>query len=258
MEKSIKVNGVEFKVNEIAPMKTCGYLEFINSKDLCMRITSFFKDIFKDYKGTSLKLVNGKVVPVLWFSMASTTGRGPVSAMIENQYSNSDKERWSSTFTRMNNVITGKNRPFTISKEAKDILVTFTNGKPDWNQLVSFREERPQQSFYSMNQNKETLMKVSGLDLNAMLLVIHGDKKEVEFDNKKQEHYLCYDVTFVQNLRPEVPQQFNAYGAIGVRQDDDCVREEMLLKITSIDRNALDEVAASMGAYPDSGNVTMY
>ena len=258
MEKSIKVNGVEFKVNNTSTMKTCGYLEFITSKDLCMRLTSFFKDTFKDYKGTSLKLVNGKVVPVLWFSMANTSGRGLFTAMVENQYSNSDKERWSSTFTRMNNVITGKNKPFTISKEAKDILVAFTNGKPDWNQLVSFREERPQQSFYSMNNNKETLMKVSGLDLSAMLLVIHGDKKEVEFDNKKEVHNFCYDVTFVQNLRPEVPQQFNIYNAVGVRQDDDCVREEMLLKITSIDRNALDEVAASMGAYPDSGNVTMY
>lgn len=262
--KMVKVGGVTFDIPEFAPIKVAGRIEFLSSKELGTRITSFMKDMFKDYKGTSIKLENGVVQPILWFSRSSKDGRGSIEAMGINDYENNDESsaaRWTQTFGRMNNMINGRNRPFKLTKEAKDILKAFApsnNGKVEWDKHVKFRDEVPQQNYFTQNQSRETLMKVTGLDLGRILSVIHGPSDEVDFDDKNKVHNMSYDITFVQMLHPEnIQLQYNSFGML-IPNDEDGVKENMLLKLTITDVNVMNDVAPMLGAYPSAGNVPMY
>ena len=257
---TIELGDLKFEIEEPAPLEVSGYTSNMTSPELCTKITAFLKSIFSDCKGTSLKHEQGQVKLIVWFSAAVRNNNGSIQAMVQPNTSNDGTNKWAQTFSNMNNVLTGRNKPYVLSDKAKKILQplvsTVGNGRIDWNKLISFRDEQPQQGYFGMsNAARETLMRVSGIELDRILPLIYGKEKEVNGEIRT----LTYQVKYLCDLPSQMAMPQPMFGfptPYNVNQDGSMV--PMLLQINQIDVDVMNKLAPLIGAQPQSSNAPIY
>lgn len=249
------LGGLHAEVENVTPLKTIRKTVVLTTKELGGIINTLMKGIFSDYKGTSFKMQSGKIIPILWFNSTETFDcKGSIKAMVKsadksNNKNVSSSQKWNNTFNRTNRQARGNFEPFELSMEAKEILSKFNTFGYNWNNMVGFRDQTPRQGYISGTGIKETSMKVTGLDVEAILKEIYGATQAVDFDDK--EHPMEYVLVFKQYIDPEM----NVYNnPMQIQNDADGDRRTMLLELTMTDRYVTNELSTLIGLYPVNDN----
>lgn len=196
---------IKIEISNPIPIKASTQIEFISNHDLAIRVTSFMKQIFKDYKGTNIFRDEFNNINVsLFFSASVDNGNGKIIALQKvNQESRGGT--WEQQFSTINSALKGNSKPFTLSDEGKKLLSTFYDGKVNWDQVVQFKEDYPIQNGFSMNQSKEIILCVNFANINKIMSSMHGTIKEVDWDDNK--HRFSYMVKFNRAKMPVQQQQ---------------------------------------------------
>lgn len=252
--------GLHAEVENVTPLKTIRKTVVLTTKELGNIINTLMKGTFSDYKGTSFRLEKGIVVPILWFDSNQNYGsKGTIKGMVrtteadQNTQTQSNSQKWGNKFNQTNQLNTGKFTPFKLSKEAKEILSKFNTFGLSWNQMVGFRSQTPRQGYFNGTGATETTMKVSGLDVQAILKAIYGETQPVDFDNV--EHRMEYVLMFKQFIDPDMTRTagYNM-GMPMIENDADGDRRTMLLELTMTDWNVTNELSSIIGLYPVNDN----
>lgn len=250
--------GLHTVVENVTPLKTIRKTVVLTTKELGNIINTLMKGTFSDYKGTSFRLQAGVVVPILWFDTTQNYDcKGTVKAMVQSNskqqnQNQTSSQKWGNTFRRTNNQLKGNFQPFELSKEAKEILSNYNTFGYNWNNMVGFRDQTPRQGYISGTGVKETCLKVTGLDVQAILKEIYGETQSVDFDTK--EHPMDYRLTFKQYIDPEMARTgYNGMMPI-VENDADGDRRTMLLELTMTDMYVTNELSSLIGLYPVNDN----
>lgn len=256
MNNNNGLGGLHAEVENVTPLKTIRKTVVLTTKELGSIINTLMKGIFSDYKGTSFKMQSGKIIPILWFNSTEMFDcKGSIKAMIKtadkaNNKNISNNKKWDNSFNRTNRQAKGNFEPFELSKEAKEILSKFNTFGCNWNdnRVVGFRDQTPRQGYISGTGLKETSMKVTGLDVEAILKEIYGETQVVDFDDK--EHPMEYVLVFKQYIDPDM----NMFNPMQIQNDADGDRRTMLLELTMTDKYVANELSSLVGLYPVNDN----
>lgn len=248
----------EIKTENNISMKVSSYCELITNVDLAKRITSSLKLIFSDYHATSVNRDGqGNIEVALWFNPNNKNGEG-IKCIERNDLQLKGTKSKVAELKNMNTIMSGTAIPYVATNQGKSVLAKFIGGDPNkikWNQYISFRDNASQQT-YNRN-NRETLAKVSGVNVRNILKFIHGATIEVDNDAKNPVHSVTYALNYVSELRPSrVQYQMNPiYGMVPVNNS----QQEFLLQILCVDDVLMDELKNTMGFDPNLvGSVQMY
>lgn len=263
-EKKEKYNLNEFarfNVKGEASMKTTAFIEFISGKDLSIKITTFLRKVFADYKATTIyyDTKECRVKVILWFSPAITNSSAGERAIEENNLE-TNSGKWARDLMNTNTILNGKAQPYKLTKYGKFILGTLIGqipNKVNWNKHIGFQDEVAGQNIYNGRNGRETLMKVEGCDLSKILSIIYGDTKEVDYDSRNSVHKLSYNVIYAKDLQPPTVQySFNPlYGYVPV---NDLNYQDVLLQILCFDENMMNELRNILGVNMPVINIPMY
>lgn len=265
IKRTIEVNGIEVQVKEQPALKIVRQVNLITTREMANVINGIMKGIFSDYRGTGFRLVNGKLMPLFWFDVNERTDcTGLIKGMVaseekENKHEDDTSQKWANTFNNMNRRISGKYTPYKLSDGAKEVLGIFNPLNYKWNSLVSFRDRTPQQGTIYGTPTKETLMKVSGLDIISILKFIYGETREVDFDERNPVHRMEYRLMFKNYLDDN--DHLQLVGVPGMRimgNDEDGDRRNMLFELNITDVDVANQISGGVGLYPANDTAPIF
>lgn len=262
--------GIKIEIDNPIPIKASTQIEFISNHDLAVRVTSFMKQIFKDYKGTNIFRDEFNNINVsLFFSASVNNANGSITAL-EKIDQESKGNAWEQQFSAINRTLKGNNKPFTLSTDGKEVLSRFFDGKVNWDQVITFKEDYPIQNGFSMAQSKEIILCVSYANINKIMTLMHGSVKEVDWDSNKhrfsylvkfnrakmpiqQNQLLMNQIAMMNNQMPmdqmmmmqnQIVPQYDMFGNIIPKSYRE---EEIILELICFDDTAYQEVSNLVG-----------
>ena len=241
------------------PMNICALNQFISDKDMAIQITTFFKKVFLEYKGTNLyQNERNEIVANLYCSQTVNSGESTAKNALSLNVVDTNKGEWVDQLTNINATLNGTVKPFVLTNYAKDILGKIVNrdanGKVNWNRVLEYRDGNAAQNYFSGGNAREVILKVSNVNLPRLLERMYGRTRRVEHDTKHPDHHVSYDVRLAK-VKPATVVQYTYNPVMGMVPEGN---QEMILQVIQYDDYVMNEAGNMIGFNPKVSDIVMY